>query len=194
VARQGRVSITPLDKPNALLLIGRRDSVDAVLSLVRKLDLPVPAHTQFQVFQLRHMSATDAETLINNFFAERVGPLAIQVRVATDFRTNAVIVHASARDLAEVERLLISVDRDDNAVQMEIRLFPLTNTMATDLAPILQQAITGQGGVGIQGAQGQPPQPQPGGAAGTGAQRNAPLSDDDHRQRRQSSVRNSPAC
>lgn len=176
VARQGRVSITPLDKPNALLLIGRRDSVDAVLNLVRKLDLPVPAHTQFQVFQLRHMAATDAETLINNFFAERVGPLAIQVRVATDFRTNAVIVHASARDLEEVERLLMSVDRDDNAVQMEIRLFPLTNTMATDLAPILQQAITGQGGVGNQGAPGQPPQPQPGGAAGTGAQRNAPLS------------------
>src|SRR5690606_28795926 len=124
-----------------------------------KLDLPVAPHTQFQVFQLRHMSAIDAETLINNFFAERDQPLAIQVRVATDFRTNAVIVHASARDLMEVERLLESVDRDENAVQMEIRLFPLTNTMADELAPILQQAITGQAGAGgAAGGPGQPPQ------------------------------------
>ncbi len=172
-ARQGRVSITALAKPNALLLIGRRDSVDSVLDLVRKLDLPVSPNTQFQVFQLRHMAATDAETLINNFFAERTGPLAIQVRVATDFRTNAVIVHASARDLEEVERLLMSVDRDENAVQMEIRLFPLTNTMAEDLAPILQQAVTGRAAGAAQGGPGQPPQ-----AVGANAQssnRNSPL-------------------
>ena len=51
--RQGAVSITALVKPNALLLIGREESVKTVLDLVERLDRPVAPDTQFQVFRLR---------------------------------------------------------------------------------------------------------------------------------------------
>ncbi|HTN75305.1 MAG TPA: secretin N-terminal domain-containing protein, partial [Pirellulaceae bacterium] len=68
-ARAGRVSITPLGKPNALLLIGTRDSIETVLELVKKLDTPVQPSTQFKVFQLKHMAAADANLLLTDFYA-----------------------------------------------------------------------------------------------------------------------------
>ena len=58
---QSPVSITPLDKPNALLLIGREESVDSVISLIEKLDQPVAPSTQLKVFRLKPVSAIDAE-------------------------------------------------------------------------------------------------------------------------------------
>ena len=53
-SRQGRVDITPLVKPNALLLIGWGEAVDAIIELIKKLDRPVPPDSQFAVFPLQH--------------------------------------------------------------------------------------------------------------------------------------------
>ena len=40
-ARQGEVSITSLDAPNALLLIGREEAIKGLLDLIAKIDQPV---------------------------------------------------------------------------------------------------------------------------------------------------------
>ena len=45
--RQGRVNVTPLTKPNAILLIGWGDAVQAMLDLIRQLDTPVSPGSQF---------------------------------------------------------------------------------------------------------------------------------------------------
>ncbi|HND52488.1 MAG TPA: secretin N-terminal domain-containing protein, partial [Pirellulaceae bacterium] len=71
--RQGRVSITSLVKPNALLLIGRPESVETVIELIQKLDQPVAPSSVLKVFPLRNMAATDAETTVRNFFGTRQG-------------------------------------------------------------------------------------------------------------------------
>ncbi len=162
-ARAGRVSITPLGKPNALLLIGTRESINSVLDLVKKLDVPVNPNSQFKVFQLKYMDATNAKTLLDEFFLDR-GVLGTRVRISVDTRTNAVVVYGGERDLLEAESLLKSVDVGDTPNKFELRIFKLANALATDLAPILQQAISGQGG-----AVGQQPgvQPQPAGNAAT---------------------------
>ena len=66
-ARQGPVSITALVKPNALLLIGRDESVRTVIDLIERLDKPAAAEAQFQIFTLRHTSAIEVETTIREF-------------------------------------------------------------------------------------------------------------------------------
>ena len=68
--RLSPVNITPLDKPNALLLIGREESMASILDLIEKLDQPVPPATQLKVFQLKYMSAIDAETQVRDFFSD----------------------------------------------------------------------------------------------------------------------------
>jgi general secretion pathway protein D len=154
--RQGRVSITSLIKPNALLLIGSKESVQTVVELVDKLDRPVPPATQFKVFQLRYMSAVDAYQRITEAFTEPA-QLAPRVRVVADYRSNSVIVQASPRDMTEVTRMLQSIDVKENAAVNEVRIFRLSNALATDLAAVIQDAINGQltgAGRGTTGAAG----------------------------------------
>ncbi|MCX7426748.1 MAG: hypothetical protein NTW96_14115 [Planctomycetia bacterium] len=174
--RQGAVSITALVKPNALLLVGRPESVRTVVDLVARLDQPVAPETQFQVFQLRHASAQTAETQIEGFYEER-GGLGAKVRVTADYRSNSLIVQAAPRDVAEVAELIGRIDTPTSAAINELRVFTLENSLAADLAPILHDAIaaqapTGQrarpaGGAAAGGAGGAPGANQPSAAAGT---------------------------
>ncbi len=149
--RQGAVSITSLVKPNSLLLIGRRENVQTVIDLVKQLDQPVPPETEFRVFRLRYAAASVVQVTINEFFADR-GGLGPSVLVAVDVRSNALIVQARPRDMAEVAKLIARLDTPTSAAVNELRVFQLENSLATDLAPILQQAITGQTAAGNQAA------------------------------------------
>lgn len=143
--RQGRVSITPLSKPNALLLIGREESVKTVVDLVKQLDQPVGPSGQFEVFRLRYASAAATRATIQEFFANRTG-LGTRVLATIDFRSNSLIVQASPRDLAEVGRLIQRLDTPTSAAVNELRVIKLQRSLAEELAPILQEAINSQTG------------------------------------------------
>ncbi len=158
-ARRGTVSITALVKPNSLLLIGRPESVDATIKLIKDLDQPVAPTSQFKIFRLKYMSATDAQLTIDNFFAERTG-LGPIIQIQADFRSNALIVYASPRDMAEVEQLIQRIDVGDSEAVDEVRVFKLKNALAEELGPVLEATLRGdtsqtRGGLG--GQQGQFP-------------------------------------
>ncbi|MEM9588149.1 MAG: secretin N-terminal domain-containing protein, partial [Planctomycetota bacterium] len=149
-ARQGEVNITALDTPNALLLIGREEAIGGVLDLIEKIDQPVPETDRLRVFRLQHASAIDAEETIRGFFTANPGAdddarpgLGIRVRISADYRTNSLIVSAAPRDMSEVTRLINELDVQEITSQSQIRVFPLQNAIAEDLAPTLQSAIGG---------------------------------------------------
>src|SRR5262249_10384974 len=106
----GTVSIYALGKPNSLLLIGRPEAVDSVVSLIKRLDLPVNPNSMFQVFPLHNASATAAQTIVNGYFAGRpqTGSLGSVLggSVTVDYRTNSLIVQAAPRDIQEIEALI----------------------------------------------------------------------------------------
>ncbi|EMI53250.1 general secretion pathway protein D [Rhodopirellula sallentina SM41] len=150
-ARQGDVSITSLDAPNALLLIGRAEAIKAVLDLVDKIDQPIPDTDRLRVFRLKHASANDAEATIREFFTSIPGEdsdprpgLGNRVRITADFRTNSLVVAASPRDMSEVTRLIEQLDVRQTESASQIRIFPLRNARAEDLAPVLQDAISAE--------------------------------------------------
>lgn len=151
-ARQGEVSITSLDSPNALLLIGRTEAINGLKELIEKIDQPVAATSRLRVFRLQHASAVDAETTIRDFFTDRPGSgddlrpaIGPRVRVLADYRTNSLIISASPRDMTEVTRLINDLDAEKITAQSQIKIFPLNNAVAEDLAPVLQEAINGEG-------------------------------------------------
>ncbi|GAB6185172.1 secretin N-terminal domain-containing protein [Thermopirellula anaerolimosa] len=172
-ARRGTVSMTPLVKPNAVLLVGRQESVRTVLDLIWKLDKPVSPETEFRVFPLRHASATAMEQRLTTFYQNRSG-LGTQVQVTSDFRTNSLVVQAAPRDMEEVAAMIERLDVPSAEAVNEIRVFTLKNSLATELASVLQQAIAGQ--FGTQGALRQTATGQvttaQGGGAGQGQQAN----------------------
>jgi len=156
--RQGPVSIRPLVNPNALLLIGARESVDVVRKLIARLDQPIEPNTQFEVFHLKNINALDAEETILEFFSDGLGAmqqpgqtsgdlrpgLGTRVNVVGNFRNNTLIVHASPRDMVEVRRLIAEIDTEGSQSANEIRVFRLKNALATDVAPVLQDALNWQ--------------------------------------------------
>ncbi|MDG2380797.1 MAG: secretin N-terminal domain-containing protein [Pirellulaceae bacterium] len=156
-ARRGSVSITPLVKPNAILLIGREEGVKATADLIERLDQPVAPASQFKIFQLSNSSATDAQLTIETFFSER-GGLGPVIQVQADFRTNSLIVYASPRDMEEVGQLIKEIDVNASKAVDEVRVFKLNNALAEELAPVLQATLRGDdtlnrsgGGLGGQG-------------------------------------------
>ena len=162
--RTGTVSITPLGKPNSLLLIGRKENVQMAIDLANKLDQPVVGTTRYKVFPLRHASASDAKVLIDEFLARDeeandqnpagTAALSPQATVIADYRSNALVVSASPRELAEIGQLVEQIDIAKAAAVDEVRIFQLRNSLASDLAEVLRTAIsqTGEQAAG-EGAQ-----------------------------------------
>jgi general secretion pathway protein D len=170
-ARQGSVSITPLITPNELLVVGRKENVATVVELVQKLDKPSAPNAQFRVFQLRYISAATAQTTVSSFFTSR-GQLSPYVAATADTRSNSLIVQASPRDMLEVEKLLGDLDVSNRAQLSEVRIIRLEHALASDVAAIMQSAISAAtGGPTLQqgGVSAQPQQPPA--AAGAAAQR-----------------------
>ncbi len=166
--RQGAVSITSLGQPNALLLIGRKEAVDSVITLIRKLDQPLDPSNQLRVFRLLHASAVDAESTIRDFFAESPGGaansgtragLGTRVKLIADYRTNSLIIQAAPRDMSEVAKLIEQIDVEGTTARNEVRIFRLKNTTATAVRTVLDGVISGEGGGGT---------PQQGGGGGGG--------------------------
>ncbi len=177
--RQGPLSIKALVQPNALLLVGRRESINSLMELIGKLDQPLDESSQLKVYKLLHTSSVDAEGLVRSFFVETPGAgedaragLGTRVRVISDYRTNALVVQAGPRDQLEVARLIAEIDVETTPAQNEIRVFPLKYALSTDLQPILQAAINGEA---VQGGQGQQQGGQ-GGGGGAGSDRATPPS------------------
>ena len=138
---QGRVSVTALGKPNALLLIGWGEAVVATKELIAKLDQPASPDSQFEVIPLQHASATELQTQLRAFFGNREG-LAPIIQSMADNRINAIVVHAPPRDLLEIRRLVAQLDVPRGVLMKQARVFPLKHSLAADIARSLQQALT----------------------------------------------------
>ena len=134
------MSVTPLVKPNALLLIGWGDAVAAIVNLAKQLDSPVAPNTQSQVFRLKHATAQDVAQTIQQFLTGRTG-LGPQATVTLDQRTNSIIVYASPRDLAEVDKLIRDLDQPGGDAVHRTRIFEIRNALVADLATTLTAAI-----------------------------------------------------
>ncbi|MEO0529870.1 MAG: secretin N-terminal domain-containing protein, partial [Planctomycetota bacterium] len=147
--RVGELSINGLAKPNALLLVGRDENVQLALSLVDQLDQPVEPTSRFEAYPLKHTAAADAKSLIDDYFeqqAEAGGEdatslLRSRAFVVADYRSNVVIVSAAPRDQAEVRALIQQIDAARGQAVDEVRIFPLRNSLAEDLADVITAAI-----------------------------------------------------
>ncbi|MEM6330550.1 MAG: secretin N-terminal domain-containing protein [Planctomycetota bacterium] len=149
--RTGDVSITPLGKPNALLLIGREENVQMAVDLAKRLDQPVEPTARFEVFPLRHAVAEDAKELIDQFLEaeesddELTAALPVKAVVVADYRSNSLIVTAAPRELEEIRALVKKIDVAQAAAVDELRIFPLRNALAEDMAEVLKTAISQTG-------------------------------------------------
>lgn len=156
------VLILPVARPNALLIVAPQADLDAILKLLKELDVPSDPKTEYKVFRLKHAVPQQIVQQIRELYpvgqtatgapgagqpggaggANSTGiALSPRVTVVPDSRTNSVIVQARPRDMAEVASLIEKLDAQGSDSVNQLRIFPLTNAVSTELAATLQQAI-----------------------------------------------------
>jgi type II secretion system protein D len=146
LARKGNVIMLPLIKPNTILLVGKQESIDTAKELIAKLDTPVAPESEFQIFRLKNASSDALQAQITQFYSTRPGVgqgLEPRVLVVSDARTNTLIVQANPRDTVEVANMILQLDSEGGEATNIVKLFPLKNAMASELATTLQNAISG---------------------------------------------------
>lgn len=154
----GPASIKSVDAQNKLIIGGSPSALREIRKIVEMVDGEVSGEVppDFEVFALRHISVIDAQERINQYFgksqnlprdAENDPPPSPVISIA-DFRSNKLIVKGSPGSLKQVANLLKALDVDDSPTVSVVKIFPLTNTLASDLQPILQDILNGQLGGG----------------------------------------------
>ncbi len=138
--RQGRVTVSPLVSPNALLVIGWGESMDLMKQLIQQLDQPTKNESTWAVIPLKHAAASDVQTQLQSFYKGKEG-LAPVVNSFADSRSNAIIVNGSPRDIAEIKKLLEQIDVPRNGMVQAARVFQIRHNLAADIAEALQDAL-----------------------------------------------------
>ena len=135
-----KIKFIPLVKPNALLILAPDTDMPSILKLAEELDQPVNPQTEFGVFHLKSASATQVATTLREFYNER-GGLGTRIIVSPNIRTNSVIVQAQSRDMQEVAALILKIDQDQSKAISRVKIFPLKNAIAADLAETLNSTL-----------------------------------------------------
>lgn len=178
-----QIVVIAIGKPNSVMVLAAERDMPIVDKLIDDLDQPIDATKEFEVFRLRYAVASQILAAIDSFFtgtggggqaqapggttASRAtsGGLRGRVRAISDSRTNSVIVQARPRDLEEVRRLIDELDQVGSSSVNQIKLIPLKNAVADEMAELLnlaiqsvisppQQVRTQQGGGGFGGGGG----------------------------------------
>jgi type II secretion system protein D len=162
-----RVGFVAIAQPNAIVVLAQAAEIDEVVEFVQRLDVEsAKAGTQYKVFPLKFASATQVAATLQQFFTvtrENIAELRVRVDVVADVRTNTVIVHAGPEDMIKAEALIRQLDGEGDAIN-ELRVFPLKNAVASELASLLSNSIGVRGQVSLFGQQRagqQPPGQQP---------------------------------
>ena len=156
-ATQGAAIIKPLRSPNGLYVFGTPQAIASIRAIVEKVDGDVPPVLEkdgpFMTFRLKHISAADAKRRLDVYFGQtnaggggeegdRIPP--DPVTTVADFRSNVLIVRGAKQYIEQAANLIRSIDVDDGAATDVVRIFNLKNTVAEEMAIVLQDAINGQ--------------------------------------------------
>lgn len=134
------VQVVPVVKPNAVLILAPTNDMESILKLADQLDQPIDPTNEVEVFRLSSAVASQVVTQLTQFYEEPTG-LRPRVIATADARTNSVIIQASPRDLTEVANLIRKMDTPDSNAVSRMRVFPLRNAVAQDLAEVVNLSI-----------------------------------------------------
>ena len=138
--RQQSVSFVPVVTPNAIVIIASESELSSIATLIKQLDQPVDPRSEYMIFSLENAIASQVLTAIDSLFEEPTG-LAPRVKAVADSRTNTVVVQAGPNDMEKIMALIDKLDRTDSGAVSQLRVFPLKNAVADELAETLNLAI-----------------------------------------------------
>ncbi len=157
---------------NALIVRAPTKSMPLIEALIKQLDIPSGVEARIKVFEIQNgdastlatalqqafglpttqsnTQANQANNALGGLFGQNLAALSggaesslVPLRIATETRTNSIIVSGSQSDLEVIEVLLLRLD-EDNAKQRTTDVVWLRNSSATDVANAITNLITNQ--------------------------------------------------
>lgn len=131
---------------NTLIVVGTPANIEVVRELVASLDVELASsNNAVRFFPLMHAAADRVSAVLDEVFSQReeAGVLRPEDRliVASDARTNTLIVSTSARSFETVGTLLTSLDAEDSNFTVGLHVLPVPGADVTMLARNLQQLM-----------------------------------------------------
>ncbi|MFW6155541.1 MAG: secretin N-terminal domain-containing protein, partial [Planctomycetota bacterium] len=141
--RSLEVTIVPDARTNTLLVAGGRECFTKVEALIDRLDGDgEPRGSEPTVFPLRKARAADMVESITQLYESQGGLEKIGLSISADERTNAVIVSGGTADVERIGQIVDKLDAGNVTHVMEIRVIPLGQADATELADLLDETLT----------------------------------------------------
>lgn len=135
--------IEALNNPNGLIVTDAAENVARIEELARRLD--GGDGSQVETIGLRYAGASETAAAIERIYGdEALGGAGLGVRIATDERSNVLLVRGDPFQIDEIRRLVSVIDRRENVVAPTTRVFRLRNSDAEPMTEILRGLI-GQG-------------------------------------------------
>lgn len=148
----GAAKIQALSSPNAIVVVGQPAGIKAVQDLVGSMDV-VATNSElggFEAIPLKYLSAADAKTRLDSYFNQANTGQGTQfastpIAIIADFRSNSIIVKGPKEVIAQAIQVLETIDvAEVDGKTNTVKVFPLRNTLAEEMAIVLQDAISGQ--------------------------------------------------
>ena len=139
-----KASIELNDRSNQLIVTDYNENVSLIADLIRRLDIDQPGDLSVRVIPLQHASAKDLVREITPLYQKLSGrPAGESVEVSANERSNTLIILSGDANFRTLERIVASLDTED-AQEKTLRLFPLKNADAEEVARQLKELSTDQ--------------------------------------------------
>lgn len=141
-----RTKILPDARTNALVVLGDEEDRRVVRDLVARIDADEARRRAPRAIRLRYAEANDIAAKAREIFA--LDGSAGRGRVVADARTNTLYVSGAPEAVLEaLEAFVADADTTGGGAGAVLHVYPLQNTKAEDLAPVLSQLFSGAAAV-----------------------------------------------
>ncbi len=127
-----------------LIITDYLSNIRRLQEIVKALDVE-GAGEQITYLPLQNASASEVAKSLTNVFQQR-RPNLTPIRMVADPRTNSMIIFASVADTESVRKLVAMMDKDVPRGESNIQVYRLQNSIAEDLAKVLNNIIKETGG------------------------------------------------
>ena len=146
-----RIAVSSDAQTNSLIVMGPADAIGFIDQFIELIDqTPVNVQSTLKLYPLQHALADDLADTLRRIFRTRFqslravqGESAIVPEFAGDERTNTLLATANPEQLAEIDNLLMQLDRPLEDATYPLQIIELTAAQPAQAASLLQQTIIG---------------------------------------------------
>jgi len=137
------VIILPDAASNLMLISASPEDMVFATDIIKLMDVKSEVPDATRVFPLSYADAAQMAQVLVSLY--RTGATASAIVIASDARTNSILVTAGAADIERVEEMIRKLDIAETLeCMMEIRMFQLVHADVTELAATLNGTLNGR--------------------------------------------------